>query len=147
MHKWKNFHNKQWISLLFILLPCIFVSIARCNTTFVREPAGLASMEAFDRLPYHKLGVLCQQTSSYDRTGGNTDFGGNFLFIDPDTNEAVMLDEIGPGCVYRIWMTETFGEDSHIRIRVDGRLVVDENIQDFFSGKQAPFLYPLAAIT
>ena len=145
MHKQtgKNHCGRQRTGLLFLPLLYIFVPIGYCNSIASHEPVGLASMKAFDRLPYRKLGVLCQQSSSYDRTGGNTDFGGNFLFIDSDTNEAVMLDETGPGCVYRIWMTESFGEDSHIRIRVDGRLIVDKYIQDFFSGKQPPFLYPL----
>lgn len=146
MHKQrKNRYCQRWIVLLLSASLVVFFSTAYCFAIGSHEPVGLASMEAFDRLPYRKPGVLCQQASSYDRTGANTDFGGNFLFIDSDTNEAVMLDEIGPGCVYRIWMTESFGKNSHIRIRVDGRLVVDKYIQDFFSGKQAPFLYPLAA--
>ncbi len=68
---------------------------------------GVAAGTRLDRLPFLQPGTMAGGVSSFDRdtfdaTHGNHDLG-NFLSTGPDGN--VMLDQAGPGCVYRIWMT------------------------------------------
>jgi hypothetical protein len=109
------------------------------------------------------------QVSSYDRTGGNADLG-----IGPDTapllpllglptveldhsylhregERYVVFDELGPGVVWRIWMTgldgllgDGLGGD--IVFELDGSTVPRVALPraTLFAGATAPFLAPLA---
>jgi hypothetical protein len=115
-------------------------------------------------------GVVAGQVSSYDRSGGNLDFGlgpdtAPFLedlglppftldhsYLYRDGDRYVVFDEIGPGVVWRIWMTgldalfaNALGGD--IAFELDDeptpRLVLAR--EALFSGAAAPFLAPLAS--
>ena len=57
-----------------------------------------------------------------------------------------MLDQSGPGTVYRIWVT-LFDPTSWLRVYFDGEVSPRINIlmRDLFSGTRAPFLSPLVA--
>ena len=87
-------------------------------------PVGLDALVDLDSLPLLRPpGQRVEQISSYDRTGGNGDLGvgpdtaellrllgiepteadNSFLYRDGD--RYVIFDELGPGVVYRIWMT------------------------------------------
>jgi hypothetical protein len=101
------------------------------------------------------------QVSSYDRTGRNLDLGisstdalffhldNSFLYQDGE--RYVIFDDIGPGIVYRIWMTD-LGVETGTGLRGDiafefddepmARLHLDRN--DLFSGSTPPFIAPLA---
>ena len=114
-------------------------------------PIGLERMERFDLLPVLTEGVQVRQVSSHDRSGGNNDgFDGEFsaLYID-ETGEYVMFDEIGAGCIYRFWVTYSSKDTAYaaerLRFYFDGETVprIDMSIADFFSGTNAPFLFPL----
>lgn len=115
-------------------------------------------------------GVLAGQISSYDRTGGNIDFGlgddsAGFLallglpttfrldhsFLARDGERYVVFDEVGPGVVWRIWMTglaSLLGLDLpgdvafHLDDEPTPRLTLTR--KDLFAGTTAPFLAPLA---
>lgn len=115
-------------------------------------------------------GVLAGQISSYDRTGGNLDFGlgddsAGFLailglptdfrldnsFLARDGERYVVFDEAGPGVVWRIWMTglsSLIGRDLqgdvafHLDDEPTPRLTLTR--KDLFAGTTAPFLAPLA---
>ena len=106
------------------------------------EPIGLESMLAFDRLPYFREGVRCAQSSSHDPTGGNAD--GSYGILYTEEGNYVLFDEIGPGCLYRIWFTG-IGDAGRIQFYFDGEETprVDLDIDDFFSGAVPPFLSPL----
>lgn len=104
-------------------------------------------MADFDGLPYFKEGTTIHQVSSYDRTGANGDGNGDFLYTAPD-NWYVVLDESGPGTLYRIWMTGSIVPSSRIRIFFDNESqprVPDQSCATFFSGWHEPFLFPLVA--
>lgn len=107
------------------------------------EPCGLDALAQFDRLPFLKLDTMAAGQSSYDRTGGNSDFS-NFLYT--NGTEKVMLDLNGPGTVYRIWLTGFDQSRDHIKIYFDGETTPRINLllKDMFSGVNAPFLAPLA---
>src|SRR6185437_5176908 len=66
-------------------------------------PEGAGALSAIDRLPVLDLAFQSRHSSSYDRTGGNVDYGGS-LGTDA-LGDLVLLDARGPGCVYRLWMT------------------------------------------
>src|SRR5262249_55557331 len=81
---------------------------------------------------------------TFDSTHGNRDFG-NFLATGARGN--VMLDDRGPGCVYRIWMTDLqkgFPHDG-VKIYLDGaaKPAIDLTIAHMLPGRYAPFLAPL----
>jgi hypothetical protein len=116
------------------------IAVLSASSVALGDAVGLAAMR-LDELGRLRSGVRTYQASSYARDGGNVDRG-NYLYVDGE--EHVMLDVLGPGCVYRIWMTG-MDVDARIRIYFDGEAVptVDERLGDFFSGALAPFLAPL----
>ncbi|MDD5503398.1 MAG: DUF2961 domain-containing protein, partial [Candidatus Thermoplasmatota archaeon] len=127
-------------------------------------PIGLDSYENMELLPYLTYGVQAKQVSSHDRAGGNDD--GFFttyssLYTEESESPFVLFDEKGPGCIYRMWMTDTTmlagSVYPPITIPVDFTTNVlsfyfdgesspriSMTIADFFSGSNFPFLAPLA---
>lgn len=104
------------------------------NTLPVLEPTAMAGgQSSFDR-------------DTFDQTHGNYDFG-HFLSTSKFGN--VMLDQKGPGCVYRIWMTslQSYFPNQWIRIYFDGaaKPAINMTIGQMFAGTNAPFLAPLVA--
>jgi len=123
------------------------------------------------RLPVPRpAGTVAAQVSSYDRSGGNLDFGlgddtAPFLaalglpttfrldnsVLARDGERYVVFDEVGPGVVWRIWMT---GLDALLGRGLAGDIAFhldDEPAPrltltraELFSGTTAPFLAPLA---
>lgn len=113
---------------------------------------GLDRMQRFDLLPQILQGTQVRQVSSYDRSGGNDDgFDGTYsaLYIDGN-GEYVLFDEIGAGCIYRIWLTYSSGfpeyGENRLRFYFDNEPVarLDLTIDEFFSGTHHPLLFPLA---
>ncbi|HWL85241.1 MAG TPA: DUF2961 domain-containing protein, partial [Polyangiaceae bacterium] len=110
-------------------------------------PIGLGAMTAFSDLPYLRTAQHAHHESSFDRTGANDDWSkaNNFLYTDAN-GDKVLMDAVGPGCVYRMWFT---GQDPSqlIHVYFDGESTprIDMTFGDFFSGTKAPFLAPLVA--
>jgi len=134
-------------------------------------PTGADALVDLWRLPVPRpLGTIAAQVSSYDRSGGNLDFGlgddtAPFLaalglpttfrldhsVLARDGDRYVVFDEVGPGVVWRIWMT---GLDALLGRELGGDIAFhldDEPAPrlwltraDLFSGTTAPFLAPLA---
>ena len=107
------------------------------------EPRGAPALSAFDRLPYFKKGTEVKQVSSYRRDNGNPDNTAFSYYRNPSTGGYVVLEEYGPGTVYRIWATELQG--GNIRIYFDGESSprINKPVTSFFSGGSSPFLAPL----
>jgi hypothetical protein len=104
------------------------------STLPVLEPTAMAGgQSSFDR-------------DTFDQTHGNYDFG-HFLSTSKFGN--VMLNQKGPGCVYRIWMTslQSFFPNQWIKIYFDGaaKPAINMTIGQIFAGTSAPFLAPLVA--
>ena len=84
--------------------------------------------------------------SSYDRTGGNTDYG-TFLQDSRTPGWKVIADLKGPGYVSRVWFTGAKDGFPHrFRFYFDGEETprLEGDIKVLFGGKQPPFLAPLA---
>src|SRR5260221_3538925 len=118
----------------------------------VRGPTyGAAAGTRLDQLPFLQPGTMAGGVSSFDRdtfdaTRGNHDLG-NFLSTGPDGN--VMLDQAGPGCVYRIWMTsqQAAFPGQWIKGYFNGSATPasDMSIRQMFAGTNAPVLAPLGS--
>eukprot|EP00002_Diphylleia_rotans_P041202 TRINITY_DN9972_c0_g2_i1.p1 TRINITY_DN9972_c0_g2~~TRINITY_DN9972_c0_g2_i1.p1 ORF type:complete len:720 (-),score=125.47 TRINITY_DN9972_c0_g2_i1:257-2416(-) len=112
-----------------------------------REPVGPSMIEHFDRIPYRKIGFTTKQVSSYDPTGGNSDFN---HFIAYNESHLLLLDEFGPGCVSRMYHIFTSMADQAkglkwwIVVEVDGRIVMREQIMKIGAGIFYPYVTPLA---
>jgi len=114
-------------------------------------PYGAAAGTELDQLPFLQPGTMAGGVSSFDRNTndawhGNHDLD-NFLSTGPDGN--VMLDQAGPGCVYRIWMTskQAAFPGQWIKVFLNGSATpaIDMTIGQMFAGTNGPFLAPLVA--
>lgn len=111
---------------------------------------GLDTYRRLADLPYLSKQVETRQYSSFDRTGGNDDYG-RILRVDPDG--VVIAEHQGAGEVDRIWSTHAtngnWGDISgtgRIKIQLDGQTVVHAPFTDLVSGALGgPFRYPLVA--
>ena len=129
--------------ILFPLL-ILLVAVARAGAQGGPAPYGLQYMAHFDRLAELK-DTVCKQISSYDRTGGNGDWG---HFLNGDTGKlpndrAVLADIKGPGCIYRFWSANAEG---YLRCYFDGETEprIACPMQDLFQDRYPPFKKPLA---
>jgi len=141
---WPRLLRALTISLMVAAgLLIVWPMLAQQVSADATEPRGAAAMWAFDRLPYFKPGTSVRQVSSYDRTGGNYDGNGVYLYRNARTGGYVVLDEYGAGTVFRIWATGLRGGD--LRMYFDGEMTPRLNIplDQFFQGTNAPFLFPL----
>ena len=114
---------------------------------------GLSFLHDLRLLPLSPRHTITRQVSSHSRDGGNTDFGnygarsGRETYLYKEDGMNVVLDEHGPGCINRIWVTtpfiETIGPVQIFLDRMD-EPVVELSAKDLFSGEVSPFLFPLA---
>lgn len=118
------------------------------------DPAGMEALAELDRLPRLRRHTTVHQFGSFDPTGGNDDgfYTVNFLYHDSVRQEFVLVDEQGPGCIYRIQMSDLstiYGPLPRIRIYVDGAATpqVDLDLKAFFSGQHRPFIAPFVGQT
>ncbi len=103
---------------------------------------GAGALNDFDSLPFLRLDEQSRHTSSYDRSGGNADYG-NAYGVDAAGN-GILLDARGPGCVYRIWFTG-FKATDQIHVYFDDETTprIDMSLATFFGGDNPPFAAPL----
>jgi len=112
----------------------LLVLLLLCGCSVLREP------NSFEMLPCPKTGTI-HQVSTFDRSGGNAD--GSHFYLYQREDGFVVLDETGPGTVYRIWATDNQGLQGRMRMYFDGEEKVDIDLAEFFSGTSEPFLFPL----
>jgi len=107
------------------------------------ELRGADAMTSFDRLPHLRRGTTVHQVSSFDRSGGNND-GSKYRYRrNPRTGGYVVLEESRPGTIYRIWATGLAGGSIRMYFDHEETPRVDVPINDFFSGLESPFVFPL----
>jgi hypothetical protein len=122
---------------------------------FAWQPTGSIS-ELYDDWDLMRLrsGVKMASFSSYDRTGGNNDgFSGAYSKLREEDGNSVIAEMDGPGCIYRLWMTHSSGEEpglldrkgEHIRIYLDGdeEPALDVPIESLFDNSLARFPKPI----
>jgi hypothetical protein len=132
---------------LFYLLFNLFLSAG-----LTAQPYGLGALEQLETLPLLRRATSCHQVSSFERNGGNADRN-CWLYID-DVGDYVIFDDIGAGCIYRLWMTHggqhpeykaNYASNTLVRIYIDDDVMprFECSIEEFFSGEMEPFVKPL----
>jgi hypothetical protein len=106
------------------------------------ETVGAAALTDVGGLPFLALDEHSRHASSYDRSGGNVDFG-NAYGVDAAGNW-ILLDARGPGCIYRMWFTGFAGSDE-LKVFFDDATLpqIDTTLAALFAGQTAPFTPPL----
>ncbi len=104
------------------------------------------SLSDWGSLPNYKPGIVAGLASSYDRTGGNTDY--NYYELPPgfqDTDvETVIATLTGPGIVTRIWMPHATADGVlPIRMTVDGVVQIDTTSDVILGGNYGYIQSPL----
>ena len=110
---------------------------------------GLPALYRLEQLAVRRPLTRAGGQSSYERdtqgeSAGNDDRD-NFLYV--SGGEKVMLDQAGPGTVYRIWVTGFDAATAWLRVYLDGESSPRINLllRELFSGTRSPFLSPLVA--
>lgn len=140
---------KRCFAIIFVFF--VFGALQSYSGVSSVQVYGLERMARFELLPYFLQGAQVRQVSSYDRSGGNDDgFNGTYSYRYVDENdEYVMFDDIGAGCLYRIWKTygqsRTDYSNSVLRFYFDNELEprLEKTMEEFFVGVHPPLLFPL----
>lgn len=139
--------NNHWLFVL-TLLTGIAVSVTGCGKFAGEKSRTVTWEQCLNQLTdFPSVASLepvnLKMLTSFDRTGGNNDFN-NFAGPGREAGWMELVDEKGPGCIRRIWMTGT--DPGHpIRIYIDGEKTprIDSTLDDLF-GTQPPWTPPLA---
>lgn len=135
------------ICLCFMMICSAIPNNSQVNAA-ASEPYGLNALTPFDRLPYLKLDTVAGGQSSRQRDtipcNGNCDWNN---FLGTSGTEKILLDQKGPGTVYRMWFTGFNAATDYIKVYFDGSATPAINmlIKDMTDGTHAPFLAPLVA--
>jgi Protein of unknown function (DUF2961) len=105
---------------------------------------GLSALTSLSMLPRLNTTGRAGHFSSYDRTGGNADYG-HPLYRDAEGND-VLAEVDRPGAISRMWFT---GMDlNHVlRVYFNGEPTprLQRPLGEIFAGTHSPFLAPLVA--
>lgn len=107
---------------------------------------GWKRLVALHELPRMHAGQLSKHASSNAPLHSMPDFSN---FLRAEDGELVLMDDFGPGCVFRIFMPVVMGPDDsgprwRFRVRVDGELKIDELMGVLAELGTAPFIHPVA---
>jgi hypothetical protein len=117
-----------------------------CGTVYAGQQAVigpdtlLMSETNISQLPFFTSSSVASLQSSYDRTGGNTDYGN---YVSTSAGTAVLADLNGPGAVVRIWSANPQGT---LRIYIDKSPIpsVELPFSKLFDNSAMPFINPVA---
>ena len=113
-----------------------------------KGPIGWDTYRDLDAMAQLRPAAQARQFSSFDRTGNNNDgFENTYSCLRHTDDGCVLAERSGAGQIESMWFTRDYGSMVHngrIRIELDGRVVVDELLQELVDGKTgAPFVWPL----
>jgi len=115
-----------------------------------KGPVGWDVYRRLDLLPLLREEERTRQFSSYDRTGLNDDgSNGTYSCRRRVADGCLIAERDGPGQLESIWFTRDLGDlagTGRLRVRVDGREVVDAPLTDVLRGRLGgPFAFPFVA--
>ena len=111
-----------------------------------QESAGWNVLLRPERIAQQRAGVVSKHASSAAPVHSQPDFS---QFLRAEDGELVLLDDFGPGCVYRLFMPVVMGPGAsggswRLRVRIDGDLRVDHTMDVLAELGTPPFVHPLA---
>jgi D-arabinan exo alpha-(1,3)/(1,5)-arabinofuranosidase (non-reducing end) len=136
-----NEHHRNITAALLI----VFIAAPAAAETRLSYESILEQLTDLDRLTRAQPGFEAGAATSWDRNGRNVwganGDAGQYLRVEPD-GEAVMMDQAGPGCIWRIWSANPQGK---IRLYLDGaeKPTFEWDFNALFLGSMAPFKKPL----
>src|SRR5688572_4291245 len=77
------------------------LAVLACGASATAQVTGYEGLIDWNNLPLLKAGSRAGLASSYDRTGGNTDFSNFDSYAYPT---GLIREVTGPGVVTRVWM-------------------------------------------
>lgn len=113
-----------------------------------KGPIGWETYRDLDAMAQLRPAAQARQFSSFDRTGNNNDgFENTYSCLRHSADGCVLAERSGAGQIESMWFTRDYGSMVHngrIRVELDGRVVVNELLQELVDGKVgAPFVWPL----
>jgi len=111
-----------------------------------RDQVGWGRVLALHELPRMRAGQVSKHASSNAPLHSMPDFSN---FLRAEAGELVLMDDFGPGCVYRIFMPVVMGPHQsgprwRFRVRIDGDLKIDEAMGAMAELGSPPFIHPVA---
>jgi hypothetical protein len=106
--------------------------------------SGLEQMTLVERLPLLRSDVQVHYEGSIDKRGGNADWDW-WLYQDTNTQEWVICEADGPGCLWNFVVHHAVGHSDPVyRFYIDGGKEPTFEIRHSEFGEKAPFVAPLA---
>jgi hypothetical protein len=113
-------------------------------------PTGLSAVRELHSLARRRRHEVSEGATSTGGADSEPDFS---HFLRAEGGELVLLDDLGPGCVYRILVPSIHDHVNQeraaqwrLRVRIDGKLAVDLSIADWGDLGTPPFTHPLAGM-
>ncbi|MFC4859022.1 glycoside hydrolase family 172 protein [Actinophytocola glycyrrhizae] len=132
----------------FVTAPAAPADPSTQDVLSARGPVGWQTYRDLTAAAQLRQDSQVRQFSSYDRTGGNDDgFDNTYSCLRHSSDGCVIAERRGAGEIDSMWFTRDYGSMVHngrIRVELDGRVVVDELLQELVDGRAgAPFVWPL----
>jgi hypothetical protein len=132
----------------FVAAPTAPAEPAAQDALTGKGPVGWQTYRDLTAAAQLRPGAQVRQFSSFDRTGGNDDgFANTYSCLRHTGDGCVIAERQGAGEIDSMWFTRDYGSMVHngrIKVELDGRVVVDELLQELVDGKTgAPFVWPL----
>ena len=141
--------RNRFLIVVFSVLSLAFFGVAAVPAHAAARPesvtgdTGLNTYRQLDQLPDLSTGVQTREFSSFDRTGGNSDFNRP---LGTNADGSILAQHDGPGEIDQIWTTGNVPSVGTVKIVLDGKTVVDATMANLVNGSLgAPFTYPLVA--
>lgn len=109
-----------------------------------RAAAGLQGFTDIHKLPRRRIHEPTMSQSSNGHKDSFPDFSN---FVRCEGEEVVLMDEMGPGCITRLFLplVDTASANKwRLRVRIDTKMVIDEELGLLSSLSIPPFLHPIA---
>ena len=128
-----------------VMLASAWLTAAGASARDLTYTDLLHQLVDLDRLTHLQQGITAGQFSSWDRgerqSWGSNGDAGQYMRVE-ENGEAVMMDQDGPGCIFRIWSANPQGM---LRIYLDGAATPTHefDFNGMFTGENPPFIKPL----
>lgn len=128
------------------IMVTVCATLLSAAAAFGADLTGYESLANWSELPKPKVGLVSGLASSYDRAGGNNDFG---QYESPTglvttTINTVVKTITGPGVLTRFWMPHATADYAFtVKLTIDGTVVIDTKSNTLLGGSYGYMQNPL----